>query len=750
VPKRRNILLLAIVAWWGPACRHGPHTPSATTDQSVVDGGATTSTSAGQPPGAAREGWGQLAPGETYVLGANGPSRTSVAEARKQGLLDVDLSDAWAPFIFSESDGPGTPSKPNPYRNTFIRLANDRASPAEILMESPQGALTAMSAAGISLVKGAARTPAGRRAIADARRAVRVQRDRNYLEAYGIPPTLSVLLGRIETDRDQACYGQVDLEGLAAFYGTITYQSHKQAKRRTREALSDASWVEKLLARNRSLADPTKGHGQPARPDDTLGSEDRRNAILASIAKRDRRLVSRIERYRRGQIRLRAIRAVQARLACEGLLTPRMGYEEGVFDWATNHGLAAWERKNDISGWGFLGGETLEALQRPQMELHFDTFRRILMARLADAAAILEDGTAGSRKRPATYQDGSGKQQVVPDLVGDYADALMAALGVRSIDDAATFLRQVGREGLAGLHVAFRAPPLPPYYSESMDLSAEINRGDVWYDFPFDENGKLIPHPRVRFPTLTVFAHWRDQTIPLVRWRTTIGYWRAETHPDGKVYLKYKNSDVGPRVWKEIVASPVWIPPDTTPAETLLKRKTLDRDKGPVMVVNTDVMGPGFQSAFGLVAAIHHRVAGDKLYDNGIRTHGSVDYTSIARRYSHGCHRLVNSRAVRLFDFILHRRPFERVGNQAMWLRKSFTYGDKEYEYVIDTHGYYYELEEPVPVLVSPGRIKGQVRHPIQEYLPKPGVDYDEGGPPGEDEGETEDGEQEGDSSTES
>ena len=52
-------------------------------------------------------------------------------------------------------------------------------------------------------------------------------------------------------------------------------------------------------------------------------------------------------------------------------------------------------------------------------------------------------------------------------------------------------------------------------------------------------------------------------------------------------------------------------------------------------MVNTDIMGPGFQSAYGLVLAIHldARRGG---FDNQIRTHGSDDYTSIARRFSRG------------------------------------------------------------------------------------------------------------------
>jgi hypothetical protein len=661
---------------------------------------------------------GPLSPGETYALD-DGVRRMPVAEASKQGLLDVDLSDGWVPFIFSETDGPGSPVKPNKYRETFLALANDRSSPDELLMETPQGELLALSAAGISLERGAAETPEGKRAIAEAKRAVRIQRDRNYLEAYGIPPTLSVLLTRIEEDRTKACYAQVDLDGLAAFDGQVTFQSREQAKREYGEALSDANWVEKILAGDKSAADATTGKVQLAPP----GHEDR-DSLLRRIAQDDRKLGQRIERYRRGQVRLRAIRALQARLICEGLLGPRTKYVHGIFDLATNQALAAWERKNDIYGWGFLGGETLAALQRPPMELHKDTFRRILMERIADGAGILEDGSVTGDKQPATYKDGKGEEHKVPNLIAENADALLAALGIRTADDVATFLRRVGRDGLGSLHVAFRPVPLPPYYGKSMELSVEIDRGDVWYDFPFDENGKPVTQARLNFPSLTVFVAWQKQKIPLARWRTTIGSWRSETQANGKVYYKYKNSDVGPRVWKDIVASPVWIPPEGTPPKDLLTRKTLDRDVGAATVVNTDVMGPGFQSAYGLVLAIHHHKSGQGYSDNQIRTHGSVDYTSIARRFSHGCHRLVNTRAVRLFDFILRRRPFERVGNQAINLRKRFTYEDKQYEYLLDSRGYTYELKPPIPVLVTEGHILGKVRRPIEAFLPKPGVDY--------------------------
>jgi hypothetical protein len=80
-----------------------------------------------------------------------------------------------------------------------------------------------------------------------------------------------------------------------------------------------------------------------------------------------------------------------------------------------------------------------------------------------------------------------------------------------------------------------------------------------------------------------------------------------------------------------------------------------------------------------------------------------------------------------MFDFILRRRPFERVGNQPLNLRKRFTYEDKQYEYLLDSRGYYYELKQPIPVLVTEGRIMGKTKHPVEAYVPKPGVDYSDG-----------------------
>ncbi|HEX3695878.1 MAG TPA: hypothetical protein VH374_10845 [Polyangia bacterium] len=585
-------------------------------------------------------------------------------------LQDVDLGDDWAPFILQDAsaiagDGP----KPNAYRATFVELANERAT-----------------------VDGGA-----------PRRG-----EHNYLEVFGIPPTLSVLRARLDEDaqpEQQACYRAVDGDGLRAFTGTVAFLDRERAKREYQEAMRDADWIERELGAHIPFS--------------------RQGTI--ELLREEPKARARVDRTLRGQARLRAVHAAQARLVCEGLLGPggpygRTRFTGGMFDLPTHEALADWERKNDIFGWGFLGGETAAGLLRAPDELHLQTFKRILAERAADAAGIIEDGSAARAKAPATFTDGGGVARPLPNLIAAHTDALATALGVATPADLGRWLRARPADAAAQV-VRYPAPPLPPYYAAEMDLSVEIDRGDVWYDFPFDAQGKPLVQRREHFPHLTLFVDWNRQRIPLGRWRTTIGSWRSEVQADGRVYMKYKNSDVGPRLWKNIVASPVWIPPETTPVKDLLVRKVLDRAVGPVTVVNTDVMGPGFQSAYGMVMAIHidPKRGG---FDNQVRTHGSVDYTSIAQRFSHGCHRLVNNRAVRMFDFVLRRRRFVRQGNYSIDVRRRFVVDGEPYAFQLKTRGYYYELQPPVPVVVTEGRIMGVVTKPIASYVRKPGVDY--------------------------
>jgi len=609
-----------------------------------------------------------LAAGETYAYDHGAARKLTAEAARSAGLLDVDLSDGWAPFILQ--DGQGDDAKPNAYRATFAGLAGER-----------------LDADGQPVKEG--------------------ERVRNYLEVFGIPPTLSVLAGRADEDTAparEACLDAVDRDGLEGFTGEVGYLDRDRAKRDYDEAVHDGAWMLKEAAR--------RSPGLTPAPETAIAT-----------LRADPKARARADRAVRGQVRVRAVRALQARLVCEAFLSPRSRFVPGTFDLPTHEALARWERKNDIFGWGFLGGETQAALLAPTRAATLDAFKRVLNERVADAAGIVEDNSINNthKKNPPTWHDEAGVEHPIPDLIGDHVRALLAAIGVATPEDAIAFLR-AHRAGLATLHVAFKAPPLPAYYADRMDLSAEIDRGDVWYDFPFDKRGKLIEQRRDHYPHLTLFVHWHDQKIPLCSWRTTIGSWRSEMQ-DGRVYYKYKNSDVGPRVWKQIVATPVWNPPEGTQMKDLLMRKVLDTNVGPVTLVNTDIMGPGYASAYGLVMGIHidPKRGG---FDNGIRTHGSVDYTSIARRFSHGCHRLVNNRAVRLFDFVLRHREFKRIGALPLNIKRHFQVDGQSYQFALATRGYYYELAQPVPVEVLEGRIMGQIKQPIAAYVRKHGVDY--------------------------
>jgi len=138
--------------------------------------------------------------------------------------------------------------------------------------------------------------------------------------------------------------------------------------------------------------------------------------------------------------------------------------------------------------------------------------------------------------------------------------------------------------------------------------------------------------------------------------------------------------------------------------------------------------GPSYASAYGLVAAYHARVRWDdegnyRTYgDQGIRSHGSVDYMSIERRHSHGCHRLHNHMAVRLMAFVLRHRRHERVGHEHVAYTLPLEHEGERYTLELNEGGYEFRLENPIPVSVLDGRIIGRRSTPIIEHLPR----YDE------------------------
>ena len=77
---------------------------------------------------------------------------------------------------------------------------------------------------------------------------------------------------------------------------------------------------------------------------------------------------------------------------------------------------------------------------------------------------------------------------------------------------------------------------------------------------------RIVPHR----PTLVLYVDDHGTKRPLVRWPTTIGGWADQRLPDGTLVQRWKESDVGPRIWRDIYAGPTWLPPKSTPDKELV------------------------------------------------------------------------------------------------------------------------------------------------------------------------------------
>jgi len=89
------------------------------------------------------------------------------------------------------------------------------------------------------------------------------------------------------------------------------------------------------------------------------------------------------------------------------------------------------------------------------------------------------------------------------------------------------------------------------------------------------------------------------------------------------------------------------------------------------------------------------------------------------RRHSHGCHRLHNHIAVRLFSFVVNHRPHARTGHQPTAFVMDLEYEEEQHKIEIRRGGYAFRLDKPIFVTVLEGRIKGKVRRPILTAIPK-------------------------------
>lgn len=586
------------------------------------------------------------------------------AHADENGHLLIDLGEAWTPYLFTERDTTTGEIVPNDYRLTYLALARG---------EFPSD-----------------------------HHGDRARRDK-YLELYGILPTLGLLRERFRHTMSLECAQNLDVQALEDLPEgqVVAYRSGDRARRDARRYRGLEQQIEGLIERH--------------------GVEDDSGLDEVRLSDRD---ASRLQQYRRMRPAYLAVRATQQRLECEGYFEGKGRYVEGALDWPTHEALAEFERRHRVYGWGFIGAKTRAALLRSPAEADQESVVRILTERAVHAAAVIEDGTRSEiGDRPQTYRGADGEMHPVRNLEAELREKVIAAFGLQTPESTLAFLEDLGAlPNNESRIVAIENIEYPEYYSADMPLEVEIDRGDVWYEFPFDEEGRERAQHISRRPRMTIFVRHRGSRIALARLGTTIGGWRSES-VDGTVMWKYKMSEIGPRVWRRIVASPVWLPPESTPARELLSRNR-ERGGDPYRV-NYHETGPSYASAYGLVAAYHERfreradgtisVGGDE----GIRSHGSVDYMSIMRRFSHGCHRLHNHMAVRLMSFVLRRRAHQRHGQQQMAFRRELVHDDQTYLMAIDRGGYGFELNEPLRVTVREGRIRGRRMTPIPHPIPK-------------------------------
>ena len=400
--------------------------------------------------------------------------------------------------------------------------------------------------------------------------------------------------------------------------------------------------------------------------------------------------------------------AVEAHLACDGLLAQRD--VDGVHDRRTRWAVKAFQRGAMLVPSGAVDAETREAIARDSRERDYVVALRVLRERVVAATGLIEDGTAGAGPSPVLGRRLESTSLVMarghtpladaaPDRVAAATEAAARALGWTDPRATREFLARHGpggREPIAS--VAVPVPARPAYHRDTIRLEVEVDRGDVWYD--------VTPQPRPiqRRAALIVYARVTGGRIPLVRWPTTIGGWQAELTDDTEdgIAERWKESPVGRFEWRELYVAPTWAPPRKTPDHELVRRTS---DGG--YALRDDAIGPGYRSAYGLAALVHHHAE----TDTDIRTHGTANMASLHRGVSHGCHRLLGVHALRLAGFLVTHVSHEHHGEQKTAYRRTVRSGG-EHRAAIDTRGYLIRLDPPVPVEVLPGRIRSLRKTP--------------------------------------
>ncbi|MDQ3337034.1 MAG: hypothetical protein M4D80_17875 [Myxococcota bacterium] len=510
-------------------------------------------------------------------------------------------------------------------------------------------------------------------------------------ELYGVVPSLAIVRERMDDEARHACHAKIDPKPILALEKPYA-QDHGPLIKMNQNA---RVFLEKQLEAERV---------RRKLPD---------LAALATV----KATAANYARWRKLADLDAGLRAAQNKLVCEGFLDEKD--VDGQVTWRHANAAELYQRRNFLMPNERLDPETREAMQLDSTELDYRLALRILRERVVDATGIIEDGTAadgpkpilGRMLDPAAMRAARGRETPLPnaspDLVSPTVEAAAKHLGWTSHENVRAFLTHHKQ----GTRVALALPPPPAYHSAHMDLSAELHRGDVWYD------EQPIPRNIRQRPSMVLSVNDNGTKRPLVRWPSTIGGWSEVRTEGGFVHKKWKESDVGPRVWRELYAAPTWLPPKSTPDKDLV----VNNYNG-TWSLKKAIMGPGPHAAFGMVLLVHDNVVKqkdgtEKYWDNGIGTHGSASVTSIVNGTSHGCHRLYNQLAVRLAVFLLHHRDHETKGTVAVGYRRVVSFKGTHIAKV-DTRGFLYEMTPPVPVTVLKGNIRSQRKIPPKNSAP--------------------------------
>ena len=245
-----------------------------------------------------------------------------------------------------------------------------------------------------------------------------------------------------------------------------------------------------------------------------------------------------------------------------------------------------------------------------------------------------------------------------------------------------------------------------------MELSAEIDRGDVWYDETPPPFRRIVPHR----PTLVLYVDDDGTKRPLVRWPTTIGGWADQRLPERRARPALEGVRRRPaRVARHLSPAPTWLPPKTTPDKDLVKNLYNGH-----WALKSEIIGPGPHAAYGMVLLEHlQRVklkdGTERFDDNGIGTHGSAERHLDRQRHQP---RLPPPlQPARGPPRRLPAPPPQPRGEgradpaEGRPLRIVF-HNDESFNAEIDTRGFLYELTPPVPVNVLKGHILSKRKIP--------------------------------------